>query len=64
MRDNSWMIYGANGYTGKLITEEAVFRGHNPILAGRSADKLIPLAKKWDLDYRIFDLSDIGLIFG
>ena len=38
----TWMIYGANGYTGPLLAEEAVRRGHRPILAGRSAEKLKP----------------------
>lgn len=28
-----WMIYGATGYTGVLVAEEAVRRGHKPLLA-------------------------------
>jgi short subunit dehydrogenase-like uncharacterized protein len=63
MRNKKWMIYGAYGYTGQLITKEAVSRGHKPVLAGRSADKLIPLAEKWNLEYRIFDLSDDDIIY-
>ncbi len=53
-----WILYGANGYTGKLITQEAISRGHRPVLAGRSAEKVIPLANELDLDYRIFDLNN------
>lgn len=53
-----WMIYGAYGYTGELLSHEAIKRGHKPVLAGRSTEKLIPLAKKLDLDYIIFDLED------
>ena len=33
----NWMIYGANGYTGKLIAQQAVKLGLTPILAGRGA---------------------------
>lgn len=47
MKDNTlasspdrWIIYGANGYTGELIAREAVKRGHHPILAGRSLEKV------------------------
>ncbi len=32
----NWMIYGANGYTGRLIAVEAVHRGMKPVLAGRT----------------------------
>ena len=53
-----WMIYGANGYTGELIAREAVRLGLQPILAGRSRDKLQPLASELDLETRVFDLSD------
>ncbi|HEX8155329.1 MAG TPA: saccharopine dehydrogenase NADP-binding domain-containing protein, partial [Thermoanaerobaculia bacterium] len=56
-----WMIYGANGYTGELIAREAVRRGERPILAGRSGDKIVPLAKELGLDARIFDLDRIDL---
>jgi hypothetical protein len=24
MSDKKWMIYGANGYTGRLVVEEAI----------------------------------------
>jgi short subunit dehydrogenase-like uncharacterized protein len=39
-----WMIYGANGYTGELIAREAVGRGLKPVLTGRTAAKVEPLA--------------------
>ena len=32
----TWTLYGANGYTGRLIVAEAVARGHRPVLAGRN----------------------------
>jgi len=52
------MLYGAYGYTGKLIAQEAKNRGHTPILAGRSAEKLLPVAENLNLDYQILDLKD------
>ena len=36
MNDKKWMIYGANGFSGQLATDEAIRRGLNPVLAGRS----------------------------
>jgi short subunit dehydrogenase-like uncharacterized protein len=52
------MIYGANGYTGKLIAREAVKRGHKPLLAGRNRDELDALAKELNLSRRVFDLAN------
>jgi short subunit dehydrogenase-like uncharacterized protein len=51
------LIYGANGYTGELIAREAVRRGHKPVLAGRSAEKLAPLANELGLESRAFPLD-------
>lgn len=53
-----WMIYGANGYTGELIAREAVRRGHKPFLAGRSKEKIEPLARELGLEARGFSLDD------
>ncbi len=54
-----WMVYGANGYTGQLVAEEALRRGHRPVLAGRSADKVRPIAEKLGLPWAAFGLDDI-----
>jgi len=35
-----WMLYGAYGYTGRLLAAEALRRGHRPVLAGRNEEKL------------------------
>ena len=40
----SFLIYGATGYTGRLIAELAVAQNLRPVLAGRSAAALAPLA--------------------
>lgn len=51
------MLYGASGYTGALIAREAVRQGLRPILAGRSREKLIPLAQELGLEARSFGLE-------
>jgi short subunit dehydrogenase-like uncharacterized protein len=54
----NFLIYGANGYTGELITRFAAERGLKPILAGRNAEKIGALAKKHGFAHRAFDLND------
>ncbi len=54
----TWALYGATGYTGPLIAERAVARGHRPLLLGRSAEKLKPLAERLGLPYRAVALDD------
>lgn len=54
----SYLIYGAYGYTGTLIAEEAVAHGHEPILAGRDASRLNALASRLGLDARAVGLHD------
>jgi short subunit dehydrogenase-like uncharacterized protein len=58
MIGKTWMIYGAYGYTGVLVAEEALRRGHTPVLAGRSAHKLVPLTERLGLDHVAIDLED------
>lgn len=59
-KTSTWMIYGATGYSGRLIVAEAVQRGLKPLLAGRNASALSALAKKHhNLEFRCFDLSNI-----
>jgi short subunit dehydrogenase-like uncharacterized protein len=58
----SFLLYGANGYTGALIAREAVARGLAPILAGRSHDKLAPLAAELKLPVRAFKLEDVSAL--
>ena len=53
-----WMLYGANGYTGRLVLAEAVRRGEKPIVAGRNRAEVAALAKEHDLPARTFDLAD------
>jgi short subunit dehydrogenase-like uncharacterized protein len=63
----SWLIYGANGYTGQLIAELAAARGEKPILAGRNGEKVRALAERLGLPWRSFpldrpDLHDVRLV--
>jgi short subunit dehydrogenase-like uncharacterized protein len=58
MHEKLWMIYGANGYTGRLIAEEAAIQGLRPILAGRNHKKIKPLAQRLNLSWRCFDLKN------
>jgi short subunit dehydrogenase-like uncharacterized protein len=53
-----WMLYGAYGYTGKLLVKEAVKRGHRPLLAGRNAQKLQSMAEEYDLDFLALELEN------
>ncbi len=57
MRTN-FLIYGANGYTGRLISRLAKQRNLRPILAGRSAESVAKLAGELGLEHRVFDLKD------
>jgi short subunit dehydrogenase-like uncharacterized protein len=55
---NNWLIYGANGYTGRLMAAEAVRRGLRPVLAGRNRTEVESLAHELGLESRIFGLED------
>ena len=55
-----WLIYGANGFTGLLVAQEAVRRGMKPVLAGRNESALAGIASDLGLEYRVFDLADTG----
>ncbi len=52
------LIYGATGYTGKLVAAEAARRGLDAILAGRNAEKLKAVAAPLGLETRVVSLSD------
>jgi short subunit dehydrogenase-like uncharacterized protein len=52
------LIYGANGYTGRLITRYAAQYGIAPILAGRNEAAVAELAGAHGLEGRAFALDD------
>lgn len=52
------MVYGAYGYTGELVAKRAVANGALPVLAGRSAEKLAPIAARLGCPYQVVSLDD------
>jgi short subunit dehydrogenase-like uncharacterized protein len=50
------LIYGATGYTGRLIVDRALATGLRPILGGRDAPKLAALAEPLGLEHRTASL--------
>jgi len=58
MKSNTFLLYGANGYTGELTARYAKQYNLQPILAGRRKEMIEPLANKLNLPFRIFDIDD------
>jgi len=58
MQPPSFLLYGANGYSGELIARYASRYNLHPILAGRRKEAIEPLAEKYGLPYRVFDVDD------
>lgn len=58
MSNLQWMIYGAYGFTGRLIAREAAARGYRPTLAGRDPQKLQAIAQELNLPHRAVSLTD------
>jgi short subunit dehydrogenase-like uncharacterized protein len=52
------LIYGATGYTGKLIAKAAADQGARPVLAGRNLARVSAVARPLGLKARAFDLGD------
>src|SRR4051812_4595156 len=55
---SDWMLYGAYGSTGRLILDEALRRGHRPLLAGRDAELLAELGHATGLAVQPLTLED------
>ncbi len=53
------MIYGATGYTGKLLARAAAAHDLEPILAGRDAGKLQAVAAPLGLRHRVVPADDV-----
>ncbi len=58
MDSKTFLLYGANGYTARLIAREAASFGLTPILAGRSRGAIEAMASDLDLPFRCFALED------
>ena len=59
-RTRRLLIYGAGGYTGRLLAAEARARGLDAVLAGRRADRLTPIAERLGLPFRVCAVDDPG----
>ncbi len=62
MTVRQWMIYGAYGYSGRLIAEHAKACGLTPVLAGRDPARTRALADALGLESRVFSLDDRNAI--
>ncbi len=62
MDTKSFLLYGANGYTGKLIAQLATTYGLQPILAGRSKAALESMAKELNMEYQVVELNDTAAL--
>ncbi|MVA37363.1 saccharopine dehydrogenase family protein [Agrobacterium vitis] len=56
------MIYGATGYTGRMVAEHAKSAGIQVVLAGRSEGALVKLAIEHGVECRVFALDDADTI--
>lgn len=52
------LIYGANGYTGRMAAERAKALGLKVEIAGRNAQELESLARHLDVPFRVFTADD------
>ena len=57
MTIKTWMIYGASGYSGRLVTNGAIEKGLKPVLAGRESAFVRERAKELGLESREFSLD-------
>lgn len=55
---SNFLLYGANGYTGRLIAQMATERGLRPVLAGRDRAGIEQLARELNLEHQVFALED------
>ncbi|MGB5353163.1 MAG: saccharopine dehydrogenase NADP-binding domain-containing protein [Woeseia sp.] len=62
MDNKTWLLYGANGYSGERAVRAARKLGRHPVLAGRNELEISRLANELDLPYRVFALDDITAI--
>src|SRR5580704_8893230 len=56
--NDALLVYGASGYTGKLVTSEACALGLKPQLGGRNIEKVRAVAAGFGLESRAATLED------
>lgn len=52
------LVYGAYGYTGRLIVDECLAKGITPVIAGRNAEKTKTYAESKGIEYSVFDVDE------
>src|SRR5215207_8824147 len=58
------VVFGATGYTGRLGAERLVAQGAEPVLAGRSEEKLRALSERLGgLGWEVADVDRLSLMF-
>ena len=57
-----FLIYGAYGYTGKIILDECQKRGIRPFIAGRDEAQLKEVADKYRFPWKAFSLDDADVV--
>jgi saccharopine dehydrogenase (NAD+, L-lysine-forming) len=58
----TWLIYGAYGYTGQLIGEEAQRRDLRIIAAGRDAEQVARVEDAWSVPGRVVSLQNTAAL--
>ena len=56
------MIYGATGYTGRMVAEHAKAANTPVVLAGRSQGPLATHAAELEVEHRVFGMDDAAVI--
>ena len=57
-----FLLYGSNGYTGRLIVRRALDAGLRPLLAGRNRAEVEAQAREHGLDHRVFALDETAAL--
>jgi short subunit dehydrogenase-like uncharacterized protein len=58
------LLFGATGYTGRLVAERLAALGERPLLAGRSEERLAALGDRLGLEWRRADLRSVSTLVG
>lgn len=58
MNKNKLLLYGANGYTGQIIAQNASSYGLSPVLAARRKEAVSSLAGMLGFEYLVVDLDN------
>lgn len=56
------LVYGATGYTAQLVLDECVAVGVRPVVAGRDAEAVKAVARKYGFEWRAAALDDAAAL--